>query len=106
MVIEEIEVDAKTVRKVLHTNQRAENRLAYSKKPITLDLQELIATPYAGQVSVMLDIVRKLTKDRPEHDWRSMHVGTTEWWQGRQAAYMIVDLLRVCERWFPFRGIL
>lgn len=53
-----------------------------------------IATPYAGQVTVMLDITRKLTKDKPEHDWRSVRVGTTDWWAGRQAPYMIVDLVR------------
>lgn len=51
-----------------------------------------IATPYAGQVSLYLDLFRQL--DKPDHKWELLRVGTTEWWQGKQAPCMVVDLVR------------
>ena len=53
-----------------------------------------VATPYAGQVNYDLTVLRKVQKDRPDNDWRSLRFGTTEWFMGRKALYMIVDLVR------------
>ena len=53
-----------------------------------------VATPYAGQVNKDLEFLRKVQKDRPDHDWRSLRFGTTEWFMGREALYMIVALVR------------
>ena len=53
-----------------------------------------IATAYAGQVAMYYSILRQLSKDRSGHEWMRVRVGTTEWWMGRQAEYIIVDLVR------------
>lgn len=53
-----------------------------------------IATPYTGQVSLFYDIIRKISKDKPDHNWLSIRVGITKWWMGGQAEYIIVDLVR------------
>lgn len=65
-----------------------------------------IATPYAAQVYLYQDTFAKIRKMDPRIKmdqvqvgttgmWvRSTTVGTTEWWQGKQAHYMIVDLVR------------
>ena len=51
-----------------------------------------IATPYAGQVSLYLELFRQL--DKSKHQWQLIRVGSTGWWQGGQAKNMIVDLVR------------
>lgn len=51
-----------------------------------------IATPYAAQVNLYLEQFRQL--DKPNHVWELIRVGSTEWWQGKQAYCMIVDLVR------------
>lgn len=41
-----------------------------------------VATPYAGQVNYDLDVLRKAQRDRPDHDWQSLRIGTIEWFMG------------------------
>ena len=53
-----------------------------------------IATPYAAQVDYSRNVLRKVEKEKPEYDWHSLRIGTTEWFQGREADYLIVDLVR------------
>ena len=65
-----------------------------------------IATPYGGQVQLYIDTLAKVGKSQPELEtekiqvgsmefWsKDVAIGTTEWWQGRQAEYMIVDFVR------------
>lgn len=52
-----------------------------------------IATPYGGQVHLYKGAFKGLAKERPE-PFNDISVGTAEWWQGRQADYIIVDLVR------------
>ena len=51
-----------------------------------------IASPYAAQVSLYVDRFRQL--DKPGFKWELIRIAPTEWWQGKQAEYMIVDLVR------------
>ena len=53
-----------------------------------------IASPYAGQVEYYRRTMKKIQDDKPEEDWSAVRIGTTEWFQGREAPYMIVDLVR------------
>ena len=57
-------------------------------------LQIGIATPYAGQANIYIDLLRQLQAGTPEHQWQLVHVEPTEWLQGKQAEYIIVDLVR------------
>ena len=61
---------------------------------IALPGQIGIATPYAGQIRLIRETIRKLQADKPEHGWHAIRLGTAEWWKDRQADYMIVDLVR------------
>ena len=51
-----------------------------------------IAMPYAGQVPIYLELFRQI--DKPDHRRDLIRVGTTEWWQGKEADCMVVDLVR------------
>lgn len=53
-----------------------------------------IATPYAGQVNYSRDVLRKVQKDKPGYDWPALRIGTTEWFQGREAPYLIIEFVR------------
>lgn len=54
-----------------------------------------IATPYAGQVAMFFHILNEiLPKAKPEYEWATIRIGSTDWWMGRQAEYMILDLVR------------
>ena len=52
-----------------------------------------IATPYAAQVALYLSIFRKLEKDKPDHKCQLIRIGSSQWWQGKESAVMIVDLV-------------
>ena len=51
-----------------------------------------IATPYAGQVDAYSIVLDKVAKNMD--DVKDIRIGTSEWWQGKQAPYMVVDLVR------------
>ena len=51
-----------------------------------------ILTPYAAQANIYMVLFRQL--DKPEHKWQQIRVGSTEWWRGQQAEFMVVDLVR------------
>ena len=65
-----------------------------------------VATPYAAQVHLYTETLAKIGKSQPDLQteqiqvgvsdfWsKDLSIGTSEWWQGRQADYMIVDLVR------------
>ena len=55
-----------------------------------------IATPYGGQVHLYNETFAKIRQDHPDLDLQSQDIaiGTSEWWQGRQASYMIADFVR------------
>lgn len=53
-----------------------------------------IATPSEAQVSYYDDIFDRLLNDKPDHSWQFLRTGTTRWWAGKQADYMVVDLVR------------
>ncbi len=51
-----------------------------------------IAMPYAGQAPLYVELFRQI--DKPDHRWELIRVGSTEWWQGKDADEMIIDLVR------------
>lgn len=51
-----------------------------------------IATPYGGQVDAYSIVLDKVAKNMA--DVKDIQIGTSEWWQGKQAPYMVVDLVR------------
>lgn len=51
-----------------------------------------IATPYASQVNLYLDLFHQL--DKPTYNWKLLRIGSTEWWMGKQVDCMVVDLVR------------
>ena len=53
-----------------------------------------IATPYAAQVNYIRKILDQVEKDKPGYDWKALRIGTTEWFQGREAPYMVNDFVR------------
>lgn len=73
---------------------------------IAMPYQIGIVTPYAGQVSLYQETFVNIRKTDPSirmdqvqigttDMWvRAVTAGTTEWWCGKQAEYMIVDLVR------------
>ena len=53
-----------------------------------------IVAPYAGQVEGYRAIMKQMPEQEPGYMWSALRIGTTEWFQGREAPYMIVDLVR------------
>lgn len=53
-----------------------------------------IAAPYAAQVNTYRETLTKLKTDKPDYDWSRIRIGTTEWWQGNEADYIVIDLVR------------
>lgn len=52
-----------------------------------------ISTPYAAQVNLYHETMIKLSRVKPDYDWSSVRIGTTEWFHGRETDYMTIDLV-------------
>ena len=50
--------------------------------------------PYAGQVVLCREILQKVQTDKSSYNWQAIQVGISEFFQGREAPYMVVDLVR------------
>ena len=53
-----------------------------------------IATGYAAQVDLYFASLRRVAEAFPDQDWDMVTVGTTEYWQGKEAPVMLVDFVR------------